>query len=45
MNFKKIIASVAAAAVAVSTLAVSAFAATVTLNSEYTGGWSQSALI
>ena len=45
MNFKKIIASVAAAAVAVSTLAVSAFAAPVTLNSEYTGGWSQSALI
>ena len=45
MNFKKIIASVAVAAVAVSTLAVSAFAATVTLNSEYTGGWSQSALI
>ena len=45
MNFKKIIASVAAAAVAVSTLAVRAFAATVTLNSEYTGGWSQSALI
>ena len=45
MNFKKIIASVAAAAVAVSTLAVSAFAATVTLKSEYTGGWSQSALI
>ena len=45
MNSKKIIASVAAAAVAVSTLAVSAFAATVTLNSEYTGGWSQSALI
>ena len=45
MKFKKIIASVAAAAVAVSTLAVSAFAATVTLNSEYTGGWSQSALI
>ena len=45
MNFKKIISAVAAAAVAVSTLAVSAFASTVTLNSEYTGGWSQSALI
>ena len=45
MKLKRIIAAIAAAAVAVSTLAVSAFAATVTLNSEYTGGWSQSALI
>lgn len=45
MKLKRIIAAMAAAAVAVSTLAVSAFAATVTLNSEYTGGWSQSALI
>ena len=45
MKIKKIVAAIAAAAVAVSTLAVSAFAATVTLNSEYTGGWSQSALI
>ena len=45
MKLKKIVAAVAAAAVAVSMMAVSAFAATVTLNSEYTGGWSQSALI
>ncbi len=45
MKLKRIIAAMAAAAVAVSTLAVSAFASTVTLNSEYTGGWSQSALI
>ncbi|MGN0599250.1 MAG: hypothetical protein ACI4JK_05085 [Oscillospiraceae bacterium] len=45
MNFKKILSAVAAAAVAVSTLAVSAFASTVALNSEYTGGWSASATI
>lgn len=45
MNFKKIVSAVAAAAIAVSTLAVSAFASTVALNSEYTGGWSASATI
>lgn len=45
MNLKKIIASVAAAAVAVSTMAVSAFAATVTLDSEYKGGWSATSTI
>ncbi len=45
MNLKKIIASVAAAAVAVSTMAVSAFAATVTLDSEYRGGWSATSTI
>lgn len=42
MKLKKIIAAVAATAVAVSTLALSAFAATVTLDSEYTGDWSSS---
>ena len=43
MNFKKIVSAIAAAAVAVSTLAVSAFA--YDMNSEYTGGWSASATI
>ncbi|MGN0586864.1 MAG: hypothetical protein ACI4JF_06215 [Oscillospiraceae bacterium] len=43
MNFKKIVSAVAAAAVAVSTLAVSAFA--FEMNSEYTGGWSASKTI
>ena len=43
MNFKKILSAVAAAAVAVSTMAVSAFA--YDMNSEYTGGWSASATI
>lgn len=43
MNFKKILSAVAAAAVAVSTLAVSAFA--FDMNSEYTGGWSASKTI
>ena len=45
MKLKKIIAAVAATAVAVSTLALSAFAATVTLDSDYTGDWSSSAPI
>lgn len=43
MNFKKIVSAIAAAAVAVSTLAVSAFA--YDMNSEYTGAWSASATI
>jgi len=42
MKLKKIIAAVAAAAVAVSMTAFNAFAATVTLDSEYPGGWSAS---
>ena len=45
MKMKKIVAAIAAAAVSVSMMAVNAFAATVTLNSEYTGGWSASATI
>ena len=43
MNFKKIVAAVAAAAVAVTTMAVSAFA--FEMDSEYTGGWSASKTI
>ncbi|MGN0603045.1 MAG: hypothetical protein ACI4I2_03635 [Oscillospiraceae bacterium] len=43
MNFKKIIATVAAAAVAVTTMAVSAFA--IDLDSSYTGDWSLSSAI
>ena len=43
MNFKKIVSTIAAAAIAVSTLAVSAFA--YDMNSEYTGAWSASATI
>lgn len=39
MNFKKIAAAVAAAAVAVSMTAISAFAATVEIDSEYPGSW------
>ena len=45
MNMKKIVAAIAAAAVSVSMMAVNAFAATVTLNGEYTGDWSASATI
>lgn len=39
MNFKKIVAAIAAAAVAVTMTAVSAFAATVELDAEYPGSW------
>lgn len=39
MKIKKIVAAIAAAAMAVSMVAVNAFAATVTLDSEYKGGW------
>ncbi len=39
MNFKKIVAAIAAAAVAVTMTAVSAFAATVELDAEYPGAW------
>ncbi len=39
MNFKKFTAALAAAAMAVTMTAVSAFAATVTLDSEYVGAW------
>ena len=42
MKIKKIVAAIAAAAMAVSMVAVNAFAATVTLDSEYPGGWSAS---
>ena len=42
MNFKKIIAAVAAAAMAVSMTAVSAFAATVEIDSEFPGSWTSS---
>ncbi len=42
MNFKKIVASIAAAAMAVSMVAVNAFAATVEIDSTYPGGWSSS---
>lgn len=48
MKLKKIIAAVAAAAIAVSTMAVTAFAAdpvTVTLDSEYVGDWGSGATI
>ena len=45
MNMKKIVAAIAAAAVSVSMMAVNAFAATVTLNGEYTGDWSARATI
>ena len=40
MKIKKLIAGIAAAAVAVSMMAVSAFAATVELDNEYPGSWS-----
>lgn len=43
MNFKKIVAAIAAAATAVTMTAVSAFA--FDMNTEYTGPWSQSAVI
>ncbi len=39
MKIKKIVAAIAAAAMAVSMVAVNAFAATVTLDNEYKGGW------
>lgn len=39
MKIKKIVAAIAAAAMAVSMVAVNAFAATVQLDSEYKGGW------
>ena len=42
MKIKKIVAAIAAAAMAVSMVAVNAFAATVTLDSEYPGGWQAS---
>ena len=42
MKIKKIVAAIAAAAMAVSMVAVNAFAATVTLDSEYPGGWGAS---
>lgn len=42
MKLKKVIAAIAAAAMAVSMVAVNAFAATVTLDSEYPGGWAAS---
>ncbi len=45
MKIKKIIAAIAAGAIAVSMMAINAFASTVTLNSDYTGAWSQSAFI
>lgn len=42
MNFKKIAAAIAAAAVAVSMTAINAFAATVEIDSEYPGSWTSS---
>lgn len=42
MKIKKIVAAIAAAAMAVSMVAVNAFAATVQMDSEYPGGWSAS---
>lgn len=45
MNFKKIIASVAAAALAVSAMAVNTFASTVALDSAYVGDWGSGASI
>ena len=45
MKLKKVIAAIAAAAMAVSMVAVNAFAATVTLDSEYPGGWGASKTI
>ncbi|MBP1550004.1 MAG: hypothetical protein J6A05_08365 [Oscillospiraceae bacterium] len=45
MKIKKIVAAIAAAAMAVTMTAVNAFAATVTLNSEYAGAWGASATI
>lgn len=45
MNFKKFTAALAAAAMAVTMTAVSAFAATVTLDSEYVGAWGAGACI
>ena len=42
MKIKKIVAAIAAAAMAVSMVAVNAFAATVQLDSEYPGGWGAS---
>ena len=45
MKIKKIVAAIAAAAMAVSMAAVNAFAATVTLDSEYGGAWAASSTI
>lgn len=45
MKLKKILAAIAAAAMTVSMVAVNAFAATVTLDSEYPGGWQASKTI
>ncbi|MGN0665298.1 MAG: hypothetical protein ACI4KF_02095 [Huintestinicola sp.] len=45
MNLKKIVAAVAAAAMALTMSAVNVFAATVTLDSEYTGAWTASSAI
>ncbi|MCM1329379.1 MAG: hypothetical protein NC253_08040 [Ruminococcus sp.] len=45
MKIKKIVAAIAAAAMAVSMVAVNAFASTVTLDSEYKGGWAQTSSI
>lgn len=45
MNLKKIVSAVAAAAIAVSMTAINAFAATVTMDSDYGGDWSQSSYI
>lgn len=45
MKFRKVLAAVAAAAVAVSMTAINAFAATVTLDSEYPGAWGASKTI
>lgn len=45
MNLKKLTAALAAAAMAVTMSAVSAFAATVTLDSEYVGAWGAGACI
>lgn len=42
MKIKKIVAAIAAAAMAVSMVAVNAFAATVQMDSEYPGGWAAS---
>lgn len=45
MNLKKIVAALAAAAMAVTTMAVSAFATNVPMDSEYPGAWGCSAAI
>ena len=45
MNFKKLVASVAAGATALSMTAISAFAQTIELDSEYPGAWGASTCI